>query len=427
MENTSKIKYVVAQPLIGGMPLGFETAFETEPAAIITAGFTQDMHYINYQNNIKNKNIPIINMESDYETFKSKEDEALYNLHCKDVDVLMHVAACAGLSQMNSCNEGSKARGCADNDQNQNMYNLTRLGMRMKAKVVAFENAPTAYTKSGEAVVNKLRDIADEYNYSTHLYTTDTLFHGTPQSRKRTFIMFYKDKITPLFNYEDKGPNTKDFIELQQYLKLIPKDSLHSNDYILDKNSALDNLYSFILEYTNKNTFLDAINVLDSEQSRSTWTSAQLTEKIGFEKAIDYLKNKNLDKDAAIVQHYKNKKEQGKSFWDNTSILANRGLFTNAIVGKSLTAMINPTAERAYSIRELLWLMGMPHDFELQQFKKNWNHICQNVPVKTATFIGNNIKSYLNDELQMDNSDFVKQSNFTQRVDEKSSKVVDNW
>lgn len=411
-KNEKQIKWVVAQPLIGGMPIGFENSFKTPPSAIITAGFEQDTHYIKYQNETKNLNIPIINMESDYKTFKSPEDEKLYNLHCQNVDVLMHVAACAGLSQMNSCNEGSKARGCADNDQNQNMYNLTKLGMRMNAKTVVFENAPTAYTKSGEAVVQKLRDIASEFNYSTHLYTTDTLFHGTPQSRKRTFVMFYKDKLTPRFNYEQK-----EITNLSDYLKLIPKDSKHSNDYILEEKTALDSLYFFILENTCSKTFLEAINKLDPEKSRTTWTSAQLTEKIGFDVALDYLSKNSTEKQYNIVKHYKFKREQGKSFWDNTSILANRGQFTNAIVGKSLTSMIHPTEERGYNVRELLWLMGMPHDFELAEFKKNWNHICQNVPVKTATFIANNLKDYLNGNLKVAEAEFLKQSNFTRSID----------
>ena len=80
-KQNKQIKWVVAQPLIGGMPLGFENSFETPPSAIITAGFEQDTHYIKYQNETKQLNIPVINMESDYETFKSEEDEKLYNLH----------------------------------------------------------------------------------------------------------------------------------------------------------------------------------------------------------------------------------------------------------------------------------------------------------------------------------------------------------
>lgn len=175
------IKYVFAQPLIGGMALGFEESFGCPPSAIITAGFDNDNHYIKYMNETRGLDIPVIRMNTDYETFVSESDEVLYNKICEQVDVLAHVAICSGLSQMNSSSSGSKARGRADNDQNQNMYALTRLGMRMNAKVVVFENAPAAYTKSGEKTVDKLKEIADEYNYSTHLIRTDTLLHGIPQ------------------------------------------------------------------------------------------------------------------------------------------------------------------------------------------------------------------------------------------------------
>ena len=416
MKKENKINWVSVQNLIGGMAIGFEQSFESQPIMIIHQGWKNDEHYINYMINVRKLNIPVVRMNEDYNSFFTDEDETIYNevmsIYKNNIDCVVMCPICAGLSQMNSCNEGSKARGCVDNDQNQNMYNLTKLGMRMNAKTVVFENAPTAYTKSGEAVVQKLRDIASEFNYSTHLYTTDTLFHGTPQSRKRTFVMFYKDKLTPKFKYEQK-----EITELSDYLKLIPKDSKHSNDYILEEKTALDSLYFFILENTNSKTFLEAINKLDPEKSRTTWTSAQLTEKIGFDVALDYLSKNSTEKQYNVVKHYKFKREQGKSFWDNTSILANRGQFTNAIVGKSLTSMIHPTEERGYNVRELLWLMGMPHDFELAEFKKNWNHICQNVPVKTATFIANNLKDYLNGNLTVAEAEFLKQSNFTQSID----------
>ena len=79
MSGKNKIKWVVAQPLIGGMPIGFENAFGTPPEAIITAGFGNDNHYIKYMNDVRKLNVPVINMETDYITFKSKEDETLFN------------------------------------------------------------------------------------------------------------------------------------------------------------------------------------------------------------------------------------------------------------------------------------------------------------------------------------------------------------
>lgn len=45
------------------------------------------------------------------------------------------------------------------------------------------------------------------------------------------------------------------------------------------------------------------------------------------------------------------------------------------------------------------------------------SHISQNVPVKTATYVAYNIKKYLNDELDLSGSNFVKQDNIKQRID----------
>jgi len=141
-------------------------------------------------NETRKLNIPIINMNVTYSEFKDDESERLYNQITGKIDVLTHAAVCSGLSQLNAVNEGSKKRGDADNDQNQNMYGLTRLGMRMGAKVVAFENAPAAYTKVGEEVVQRLEEITAAEGYSTQLFRTNIVLHGIPQSRKRTFIMF---------------------------------------------------------------------------------------------------------------------------------------------------------------------------------------------------------------------------------------------
>lgn len=84
------INWIVTQPLIGGMPIGFENAFGVPPLAIITCGFVNDTHYIQYKNTTQNNNIPIIRMTGDYSGFTSKEDEDIYNsiLDSHSIDIL---------------------------------------------------------------------------------------------------------------------------------------------------------------------------------------------------------------------------------------------------------------------------------------------------------------------------------------------------
>lgn len=410
------VKWIVAQPLAGGMPLGFEEAFGCLPTAIISAGFPNDDHYINYVNNIQNKKIPIIHMEADYLTFKSEDDEILYNKLTTNVDVLMHVAVCSGLSAMNASSTGTKARGCPDNEQNQNMYNLTNLGMRMDAKVVAFENAPAAYTKAGEGTINRLKDFADDFNYSTQLIKTDTLLHGVPQARQRTFIMFYKDTTPPIFEYEHL-----EYTKLPQYLKEIPKDSLHQDLEIGDINTEL---YKFVLFHTKKDNFLDAIESLPIKPK--TVTAFMATEAIGFSIAMEYFKDKN-ERAYNIVKNAKFKKDSGKNYWDSTPYIPFRGDHTNAVVGKHIHLCINPNEERALNVREMMHLMGLPHDFELLEPKKNWNHIAQNVPLKTAKYVGTEIKKHLEGKLLISGIPFLKQNNVKQRVDSDLKIELEKW
>lgn len=422
---TGNIKWIVAQPLIGGMPIGFENAFNTPPVAIITAGFGNDNHYIKYMNDTRKLNIPIINMDTSYEKFLSEEDEATYNKVSKNIDVLMHVAVCAGLSQLNAVNEGSKKRGDADNDQNQNMYGLTKLGMRMKAKVVAFENAPAAYTDVGKPTIDRLEMIAKDNGYTTQLFRTDTLLHGIPQSRKRTFIMFYRDTNPGLFNYEHVP-----YTPLSDYLKEVNSSMIHFNDDVAIDSK--DKFYDFIIDYSGEDTYYKAMQKIGPH--KNTWTALQLTDYVGFEKAIEYF-NKRYEKTndpkdanaARICAHCKGKRDKGLGYWDSSTYLANDGLYVNAVISKNIHRSLHPKEERGYNIRELLWLMGMPHDFEMIEAKKNWNHISQNVPVKTSTFIGNQIKMYLENKLTISSTEFVKQDNIKQRLDTPSHPIHDEW
>lgn len=150
---------------------------------------------------------------------------------------------------LNAQSSGSKKRGDPNNDQNQNMYNLTQLGFNTRAKVVCFENAPAAYTLTGEGVVERLKEISSKNNYSIQLVKTNTLLHGIPQSRQRTFIMFYRDTNPGLFEYE-----SKEFKELAEYLDLIPKNSPH-NDQNVGWGGINDPFYQFILDYTQSTKF----------------------------------------------------------------------------------------------------------------------------------------------------------------------------
>lgn len=416
-QKVSGLKYVVAQPLIGGMPIGFENAFGCPPAAIISAGFSNDLHYIKYMNETRHLGIPVINMDSTYSICQDPESQEIFESLCDgSVDCLMHVAVCAGLSMLNAVNEGSAGRGNPDNEQNKNMYALSTLGFKLKAKVVAFENAPAAYTTSGEATIGRLKEIADSFKYTTQLFKTDTLLHGIPQTRKRTFIMFYRDTNPPVFKYEHKP-----YCPLPEYLKEVNDSMEHMDTFVVEDSK--DSFYDFIIAHSGEKTYSEAMQKLG--QGRDSWTSLQLCQHIGFDIVKQWFADRllaNPDDDRAtrairIIEHCQKKVADNKGYWDSSTYLANKGLYVNAVISKNIHSSLHPTEERGYTIRELLHLMGMPHDFGMISPKKNWNHISQNVPVKTATFIGTQIRSYIEGTLPITNIPFVKQDNTKQRLD----------
>lgn len=121
-------------------------------------------------------------MDSSYTTFKWEDDKEDF----KDVDIVIAVPVCSGLSLANT----SKTRG-ADAAQNDNMYNITKFVLKdLSPKCFIFENAPALYTKSGSKVADTLFQIAKKFRYSMSLMKTDTFLHGIPQHRHRTFCFF---------------------------------------------------------------------------------------------------------------------------------------------------------------------------------------------------------------------------------------------
>lgn len=414
------MNWIVAQPLAGGMPLGFEKIFNTPPLLIITSGFTNDLHYIHYMNNVRKLNIPVINMNSSYSEFNSPEDESKFLEIIKDdIDAFVYVPLCSGLCMLNSSLQGSSKRGCADNDQNQNMYNLSKLGFRTKSKVLVFENAPGAYTKMGEPIIKRLREFANVEKYTTQIIKTNTLLHGIPQSRIRSFILFYRDTNPAIFQYEKL-----EMPLLEQYLDVLDSNLMHYDQYV--PIEARDEFYKFVLDYTNSQTLTEASKKIQT--TKTTISSLQLIELIGFDIAIEYFneKYKNTNNElysraAHRCSHCKVKRNDDKSYWDTTTYIANDNLFTNAVINKSIFKLLHPTKERGFNIREMLWLMGHPNDFELLDPIKNWGHISQNVPANTAEYIAKQIKHYFNNKLEISSTEFVKQNNISRTIDIGSS------
>jgi site-specific DNA-cytosine methylase len=130
------------------------------------------------------------------------------------------------------------------------------------------------------------------------------------------------------------------------------------------------------------------------------------------DKAIEFGESIGDEGMVKFLNHTKKKEAENKGWWDGTPLAFKTA--TNSIIAKN-SAIIRPGTERGISLREAMWLMGLPHDFEMMGNVNN--HICQNVPVKTATDWTSEVIRFLNGEITEFGGDFVKQNNISKKID----------
>lgn len=401
--NISELSWVSIQNLIGGFALAAEEVFKNPPLAIIHCGFYNDKFYIN---RIKDKNIPIIEFkDKTYQEFKTPEDEKKFNeLMLKKPQVAIMTPVCSGNSLMNSFTiSDENKRGNADNCQNQNMYNMLRIAMKLDCEVISFENAPTIYNAYFD-VVQKCLEIAE--GYSCNLIKTNAMKHGLPQLRIRTFLTFFKGENVPLFDFEDLN-----YEKLPDFLDKV--DNYHTEKFDIENNI----LYKFLLDYSETDHYLKMLKKLNLKENLRCWSI--LKELNLFDKFIKYCEN---NKDYKNSENYKNMALTRKfknGFFDKTCYCPHNGEYVNAIIGNNCNWQLHPKENRGLTISEMFALMGMPTDYEFLDNSKKLRDVflvTQNVPVNSARYICKNILKYFNKSLNLGKK-FIKQDNHLKKVD----------
>ena len=392
------IKYGTIVPLIGGMSVANKTITGSDPSFFLSyPGFeSNDAHAVNHF-----KKTPYITIDPD--TNELPEDQmALFD----NVDFVSAVCPCAGLSMLNANNSTSdKSRG-SDAIQNEWMYKSAHIVLeQVRPKVFWGENAPGLYTTMGTGVVERLREIGKENGYSFSLIKTNTFLHGIPQHRQRTFYFFWKDSEAPLLNYYNtEAPH------LATYLAEIPEGST-----LMDKGFGLGDLSDnpWVKFIKSKGwSMKDAINSPAITLLQLILREGWLDDGIAWGEANE---EKLVHR---FLTHVKTKTEDGKGFWDASPLVFKDA--TNAVIAKN-AGIVHPNGERGITVREAMWLMGLPNDFEM--VGGHWNHICQNVPVKTASDWTSEVIRFIKGEITDFGGDFVKQNNTSQKVDFNEKKL----
>lgn len=415
-----KIRWAAVIPLIGGMAIGNQMATGTKPEFILSyPGFmNNDQHIRNYW-----PDVPYSLIDPDTNELlpdEIQEEKKCYKCHKEElrkqfqgIDFVTTVPPCAGLSMMNSSNKkGSSAARGSDAAQNEWIYKSSEFILEtIKPRVLFGENAPGLYTNTGVGVVDKLYAIAKKHNYSISLYKTNTVYHGIPQKRERTFFFFWDSNQVPILdNYRRKHKHLKD------YLVEIPEKASLQDKYAGLGSAETNPFVLFMKKKAGDNWRIDG----GKAKTATSWLvkNGYIDEMISWMETdyhyeLDGIKDYK-GKILKYLNHVKEKVAKDMGWWDGTPHFFEDT--TNAIIGRTIQTALHPVEDRGLNLRECMHLMGLPHDFEIKGLE-HYNHIAQNVPTCTARDMTYEVIKYLKGETKMSGVDFMKQSNSTSKIE----------
>jgi site-specific DNA-cytosine methylase len=254
-------------------------------------------------------------------------------------------------------------------------------------------------------VAEKLNDIAKDLGYTTTLYKTNTLLHGIPQYRERTFMYFWKeDNRVPVLGYWNRDRKSA-----EEYLKEIPKGATG------DTTNDRDKMLPAYLEFAKLKNFDWRTELPQKHRHFSRW----LAENDYLDEFNEYCAEHYPDGSKSIntaMNRVKRKSKEGKGWWE-FSPGVERDDFIHTITTKLLALIVHPTEDRFLTSREAMHLMGMPHDMELLDWKKHEPHITQNVPTCTARDITLNALEYIDGKTEFIECQMTKQNNHKRKVE----------
>lgn len=354
------IKHASIVPLIGGETIGSERAFGIQPEYFLSYDVFKehDSHIVNHYAQ-RGIDIPYHSLDKGHPFFKT------------DINVVSSVCPCAGLSQLSTTSKSS-------NPVNDWMIKTAKYVLEeIKPEVYWGENAPGLFTGMGDGVRERLKKVGDNTGYTMSYYKTKSALHGLSQVRNRSFFFFWKNNKSPTFPFmqrestqiQDLITNVKSNFQSEPINKKIPTDGYY---------------YRYLLESTKSSSHRDFMQKqMTVMPSRSNDVQSMVEMRDGdFGNIAKWFTSLGLDKQANKALANSDKIKAGGSIMRRDTILP-MGII-GAFVGHYPMMLAHPIEDRYISYREAMTIMGLPDDFELLNPHKNVNHICQNVPVKTA-------------------------------------------
>ena len=371
-------------PLIGGETIGSEKAFSERPIHILSYEpfMGNDSHILNHYEN-----------EVPYHLLDRGEKPE------KKADVVSSVCPCAGLSMM-SHGYGD------DNDNNKWMIETANYVLGdYQPNVFWGENAPGFAGKIGKNIRENLKQIGKDNGYTMSVYRTRSLLHGVPQVRERSFYFFWKSDKVPLLQFYDRKyePIEELIMNVKSNFQMEP---------INEKTPSHDPYYRYILEEIHEGrSHSEHAQEIEPTNARGC-DSFSYIERHGktYRQVAEWMGENGYEKevDKCIRKH--DKLAAGGSIMRRGVIVPKDRI--GAFVGHYPVMLTHPVEDRFITYREAMSIMGLPENFELVDAgKKNANHICQNVPVQTATDMATEVREALLGNREMVDTDYVIQYN----------------
>ena len=337
-----------------------------------------------------------------------KGDDPL-NEHPEYLHFVNSVCPCAGLSQLSTAKRGSEARA----NMNKWMYESAEYVLgHIQPMVFWGENAPALFTNSGKDVRDNLFQIGKKHGYSFSLYKTSTSKHGAPQHRDRTFYFFWSSKTAPIMDWYDRP-----MPELEDFLSQIPYKASGRDEPVSKKDPSA----SLVREFVHMKTGFEHKEFIGWEGSslkpkHSYWR--WLEKHKCMDECIDWISAKygTEEKEYKRLVSAKQKLDNGKNYMVPGPFFFDKKV--NAMVGRTITSTLHPAVNRYLSVREVMHLMGMPHDFKFSPSESGaaLNMLAQNVPSFTAADMTSEVIKFCNNELALSDTDYLFQNNFKQKI-----------
>ena len=374
-------------PLIGGETIGATNAHGQKPDYFLSykAFEANDSHIRNYY-----PDVPYYVL-----------DEGGKAPH--KVDVIHTVCPCAGLSTL-SAGFGD------DNENNKWMIETANYVLGdLKPKVFWGENAPGFAGKIGKNVREQLRKIGQDNGYTMSVYRTRTLLHGTPQIRERSFYFFWQGDKVPLLEYYNR-PHTP----IEDLITNVK--SNFQTEPINPKKPSDNPYYRYILEELEGGiTHKEFAQKADAEAVRNSTVLTYIERRKDYLEVAEWMEKEGYEREVEKCKYRYEKLKNGGQIMRRTTIVPRN--YIGAFVGHYPSCLTHPVEDRYINYREAMSIMGLPEDFELLNPKKNTNHICQNVPVQTATDMATEVVAYLNGQRKMVDTDYIIQYNHQQKAE----------